>query len=42
MDYSTYEIYDFDRVSAFNMSTGFEEKGMAPGEYRSLFAGRDK
>ncbi len=26
MDYSTYEIYDFDRVSAFNMSTGYKER----------------
>ena len=26
MDYSTYEIYDFDRVSAFHMSTGFKER----------------
>lgn len=26
MDYSNYEIYDFDHVSAFNMSTGFSER----------------
>lgn len=26
MDYSTYEVYDFDRVSAFNMSTGYKER----------------
>ncbi len=26
MDYSTYEIYDFDHVSAINMSTGFKER----------------
>ena len=26
MDYSTYEIYDFDHLSAFNMSTGFKER----------------
>ncbi len=26
MDYSTYEIYDFDRVSAFHMSTGYKER----------------
>lgn len=26
MDYSTYEIYDFDRVSSFNMSTGYKER----------------
>ena len=26
MDYSTYEIYDFDKISAFNMSTGFKER----------------
>ena len=26
MDYSTYEIYDFDHVSAFNMSTGYKER----------------
>lgn len=26
MDYSNYEIYDFDHVSAFNMSTGFKER----------------
>lgn len=26
MDYSKYEIYDFDHVSAFNMSTGFKER----------------
>lgn len=26
MDYSTYEIYDFDRISAFNMSTGYKER----------------
>ncbi|MBR3340782.1 MAG: helix-turn-helix domain-containing protein [Clostridiales bacterium] len=26
MNYSNYEIYDFDHVSAFNMSTGFKER----------------
>ncbi|MCR4774875.1 MAG: helix-turn-helix domain-containing protein [Saccharofermentans sp.] len=26
MDYSNYETYDFDHVSAFNMSTGFKER----------------
>jgi AraC-like DNA-binding protein len=26
MDYSTYEIYDFDHASAFNMSTGYKER----------------
>ena len=26
MDYSQYEIYGFDRFSAFNMSTGYEER----------------
>ncbi|MBQ7582395.1 MAG: helix-turn-helix transcriptional regulator [Lachnospiraceae bacterium] len=26
MDYSTYEVYDFDRVSAFHMSTGYKER----------------
>ncbi len=26
MDYSTFVKYDFDRVSAFNMSTGFKER----------------
>lgn len=26
MDYSKYEIYDFDDVSAFNMSTGYKER----------------
>ena len=26
MDYSTYEIYDFDHLSAFNMSTGYKER----------------
>ena len=26
MDYSKYEKYDFDHVSAFNMSTGFKER----------------
>ena len=26
MDYSRYEIYDFDGVSAFNMSTGYKER----------------
>jgi len=26
MDYSRYEIYDFDHVSAFNMSTGYKER----------------
>lgn len=26
MDYSNYETYDFDHVSAFNMSTGFSER----------------
>ena len=26
MDYSNYEIYDFDHVSAFNLSTGFKER----------------
>ncbi len=26
MDYSTYEIYDFDRVSAIHMSTGYKER----------------
>ncbi|MCR4585502.1 MAG: AraC family transcriptional regulator [Lachnospiraceae bacterium] len=26
MDYSTYEVYDFDRLSAFNMSTGYKER----------------
>ncbi len=26
MDYSKYEIYDFDHISAFNMSTGYKER----------------
>lgn len=26
MDYSTYETYNFDRTSAFNMSTGYKER----------------
>ncbi len=26
MDYSQYEIYDFDKRSAFNMSTGYKER----------------
>ena len=26
MDYSNYEIYDFDHVSSFNMSTGYAER----------------
>ncbi|SCX93371.1 AraC-type DNA-binding protein [Lachnospiraceae bacterium XBB2008] len=26
MDYSQYEIYDFDSVSAFNLSTGYKER----------------
>ncbi|MBP5491475.1 MAG: helix-turn-helix transcriptional regulator [Clostridiales bacterium] len=26
MDYSNYEIYDFEHVSAFNMSTGYKER----------------
>ncbi len=26
MDYSKYEVYDFDHVSAFNMSTGYKER----------------
>ena len=26
MDYSNYEIYDFDHVSSFNMSTGYKER----------------
>lgn len=26
MDYSTYEIYDFDNISAFHMSTGYKER----------------
>ncbi len=26
MNYSTYEVYDFDHVSAFNMSTGYKER----------------
>ena len=26
MDYSTYEVYDFDNASAFNMSTGYKER----------------
>lgn len=26
MDYSTYEKYNFDRSSAFNMSTGYKER----------------
>ncbi len=26
MDYSKYEIYDFDSVSAFNLSTGYKER----------------
>lgn len=26
MDYSQYETYGFDRISAFNMSTGYEER----------------
>lgn len=25
MDYSRYEIYDFDHTSVFNMSTGYKE-----------------
>ena len=30
MDYSSYEIYDFDHVSAFNMSTGYKERSYKP------------
>ena len=26
MDYSQYEIYDFDNISAFNLSTGYKER----------------
>ncbi|MBE5850906.1 MAG: helix-turn-helix domain-containing protein [Lachnospiraceae bacterium] len=26
LDYSQYEIYDFDRISAFNLSTGYKER----------------
>ena len=26
MDYSNYEIYDFDKSSAFHMSTGYKER----------------
>ncbi len=26
MDYSQYEVYDFDKISAFNMSTGYKER----------------
>ena len=26
MDYSQYENYGFDRVSAFNLSTGYEKR----------------
>ena len=26
MDYSKYEVYPFDRFSAFNMSTGYKER----------------
>ena len=26
MDFSRYEIYDFDNISAFNMSTGYKER----------------
>ena len=26
MDYSKYEIYGFDQVSAFNLSTGYKER----------------
>ncbi|MBR4530609.1 MAG: helix-turn-helix transcriptional regulator [Lachnospiraceae bacterium] len=26
MDYSNYEVYDFDRVSAFHMTTGYKER----------------
>lgn len=26
MDYSQYETYDFDGISAFNMSTGYKER----------------
>ena len=30
MDYSQYENYGFDRFSAFNMSTGYEERSYRP------------
>ncbi|MCR4788655.1 MAG: AraC family transcriptional regulator [Lachnospiraceae bacterium] len=30
MDYSQYEIYDFDNISAFNMSTGYKERSYQP------------
>ena len=30
MDYSRYENYGFDRVSAFNLSTGYEERSYRP------------
>ena len=30
MDYSTYETYDFDHSSAFNMSTGYMERSYRP------------
>ncbi|MCR5848032.1 MAG: AraC family transcriptional regulator [Lachnospiraceae bacterium] len=30
MDYHSYEIYDFDHVSAFNMSTGYKERSYQP------------
>ena len=30
MDYSHYEIYDFDKNSAFNMSTGYKERSYQP------------
>ncbi len=30
MDYSTYEIYEFDHSSAFNMSTGYKERSYRP------------
>lgn len=30
IDYSTYEVYDFDHISAFNMSTGYKERSYQP------------
>ena len=33
MDYSQHENYGFDRFSAFNMSTGYEERS-----YRALLS----
>ncbi len=30
MDYSQYEVYDFDKISAFHMSTGYRERTYKP------------